>query len=318
MGRRVVKKIDDAVVEKYLWLGLTELLAVYDGAGNYKYRLNGPAMIKGIYNYYLVTDQVGTVRAVVYSNGNVAKRLDYDAFGNVLYDSAPAFTIPITFAGGLYDPDTKLIHFAYRDYDPQTGRWTAKDPLRFLGGDMNFYGYCLGDPISSTDPLGLWGMGEMGHGCRYEKYDETHPPFSFSGWPFQYTKRHFLRRPVAEGLLNDAIVRGDYQDFIDAMHMFQDTFSHYGQGWRWPWTLGHIPGNIWHWIGIGAGKPDDPYSFENQWPFLRMKEATRHYEHLWETVNGPLPPADTKVSVRPHTELRPGSQSPFSYVWYKD
>jgi len=155
MGRRVVKKVNGTVAEKYLWLGLTELLAVYDGAGNYKYRLNGPAMSKGIYNYYLVTDQVGTVRAVVYSNGNVAKRLDYDALGNVLYDSAPAFTIPITFAGGLYDPDTKLVHFAYRDYDPQTGRWTAKDPIGFLAGDTCLYGYCIENPVLYTDQFGL-------------------------------------------------------------------------------------------------------------------------------------------------------------------
>ncbi len=28
-----------------------------------------------------------------------------------------------------------------RDYDPETGRWTAKDAILFSGGDYNLYGY---------------------------------------------------------------------------------------------------------------------------------------------------------------------------------
>jgi len=159
LGRRVAKIVNHALVETNLWSGMTDLLGVYEPSGALRHRFEGRRMIKGG-TYYLVTDQVGTVRAVVYSNGNVAKRIDYDAFGNVLYDSAPAFTIPITFAGGLYDPDTKLIHFAFRDYDPETGRWTAKDPIRFLGGNTNLYGYCLDNPVSYRDPLGLAELSE--------------------------------------------------------------------------------------------------------------------------------------------------------------
>jgi len=34
MGRRITKKINGVVVEKYLWAGITRLLAVYDGADN--------------------------------------------------------------------------------------------------------------------------------------------------------------------------------------------------------------------------------------------------------------------------------------------
>ncbi|MBF0137125.1 MAG: hypothetical protein HQL65_12865, partial [Magnetococcales bacterium] len=59
------------------------------------------------------------------------------------------------FAGGLYDTQTGLVRFGARDYDASTGRWTAKDPIRFNGGDTNLYGYVLGDPVDFTDPLGL-------------------------------------------------------------------------------------------------------------------------------------------------------------------
>jgi RHS repeat-associated protein len=59
--------------------------------------------------------------------------MDFDEFGNVLTDTNPGFQ-PFGFAGGIYDGDTGLVRFGARDYDPQTGRWTAKDPVGFLGG----------------------------------------------------------------------------------------------------------------------------------------------------------------------------------------
>jgi RHS repeat-associated protein len=73
-----------------------------------------------------------------------------------LSDSNEAFKVPFGFAGGLYGADTKLIRFGYRDYDAHTGKWTAKDPIGYAGGDSNLYGYVLNDPVNLVDPLGLY------------------------------------------------------------------------------------------------------------------------------------------------------------------
>tara|TARA_B110001454_G_scaffold219057_1_gene249576 strand:+ start:12378 stop:12800 length:423 start_codon:yes stop_codon:yes gene_type:complete len=43
---------------------------------------------------------------------------------------------------------------SYRHYDPETGRWTSKDPILFEGGDTNLYGYVLQDPINFIDAEG--------------------------------------------------------------------------------------------------------------------------------------------------------------------
>ncbi|MCP4136470.1 MAG: hypothetical protein GY754_36210 [bacterium] len=161
MGRRIAKKIDGAIVEKYLWEGKTKLLAVYDDADALLIRFeyadsNMPvAMTKNGFTYYLGCDHVGTLRIVANASGSVVKRIDYDAYGNIISDSDPAFTVPFGFAGGLHDRDTALVRFGYRDYDPDAGRWTAKDPIRFLSGTTDLYGYCSNDPINFTDPSGL-------------------------------------------------------------------------------------------------------------------------------------------------------------------
>jgi RHS repeat-associated protein len=70
----------------------------------------------------------------------------------VISDTNSVFELLFGFAGGQHDPDTGLVRFGYRDYDPDTGRWTAKDPIGFAGGDVNLYGYCLDDPVNWVDP----------------------------------------------------------------------------------------------------------------------------------------------------------------------
>ena len=109
----------------------------------------------GSTNYRILSDERGSpVLVVNATTGAVAQQITYDEFGNVLADTNPAAQ-PFRFAGGLYDTDTKLVRFGARDYDPSIGRWTAKDPTRFDGGDMNLYNYALGDPVNGTDPTGL-------------------------------------------------------------------------------------------------------------------------------------------------------------------
>jgi RHS repeat-associated protein len=97
------------------------------------------------------------------TSGNVVKKIAYDSFGNIITDTAPAFEVPFGFAGGLHDRDTGLVRFGYRDFDPDVGRWTAKDPIGFAGGDTDLYGYCLSDPVNAFDPYGLF-WAEFGKG----------------------------------------------------------------------------------------------------------------------------------------------------------
>ena len=57
--------------------------------------------------------------------------------------------------GGIYDPDTGLVRFGARDYDPEVGRWTSKDPILFASGQTNLYAYVNNDPVNRVDPTGL-------------------------------------------------------------------------------------------------------------------------------------------------------------------
>lgn len=140
LGRRIARLVNNVTMEKYLWSGLTTLLAVYDGNDTLIQRFEYAddrvpyAMTSGGITYYLAYDQVGSLRTVSDASGALIKRVDYDSFGNIISDSNPAFAIPFGFAGGLHDRDTGLVRFGFRDYSPELGRWTAKDPILFAGG----------------------------------------------------------------------------------------------------------------------------------------------------------------------------------------
>jgi RHS repeat-associated protein len=160
-NHRVWKKLNGAVVKGYVYGDKLRPAAELDATGAVVARFvyasgrNVPDLIlKNGVSYRVLTDSRGSPRLIVNSvSGVVAQRIDYDAHGRVLADSNPGFQ-PFGFAGGMYDPEIGLVRFGARDYDAFTGRWTAKDPRRFEGGDSNLYGYCLGDPINRTDPEG--------------------------------------------------------------------------------------------------------------------------------------------------------------------
>ncbi|BBG66160.1 Rhs family protein [Hydrogenimonas sp.] len=162
LNQRVAKEVNGTVTEKYLWRDLTTLLALYDGNGNLLQRYEYAdervpyAMTMNGKRYHLHYDHLGSLRTVTDENHNVVKEIVYDAYGNITEDTNESLKIPFGFAGGLQDRETGLVHFGFREYDPFTGRWTAKDPIGFGGGDVNLYGYVLNDPVNLVDPLGLW------------------------------------------------------------------------------------------------------------------------------------------------------------------
>jgi RHS repeat-associated protein len=161
LNRRIGKKVNGALVQGFLYQDQLHPVAELDGSGTVVSRFiyagaNSPAyMIKAGVTYRFVTDQLGSVRLVVNAaDGTIAQRIDYDEYGVVTANSNPGFQ-PFGFAGGLYEAQTNLVRFGARDYDAQTGRWTAKDPLQFGAGDLNFYRYAADDPVNAIDPSGL-------------------------------------------------------------------------------------------------------------------------------------------------------------------
>ena len=162
MARRIGKTIDGETVQGFLYRDLLNPVAELDGDGQvvarfvYGSKHNVPAyMEKGGAIYRIVSDHLGSPRLVIdTATGAIAQRIEYDAFGRILTDTNPGFQ-PFGFAGGLYDPDTGLTRFGVRDYDAETGRWTAKDPIGFAASDVNLYGYVLNNPLNWMDPWGL-------------------------------------------------------------------------------------------------------------------------------------------------------------------
>ena len=161
-NRRIGKKVNNVLIQGLLYKGSLNPIAELDGGGTvvsqfvYGTKRNVPDyMLKGGNTYRIISDHLGSVRLVAdTATGAIAQRIDYDAFGNVILDTNPGFQ-PFGYAGGLYDQDTKLTKFGLRDYDAETGRWTAKDPIKFAGGFTNLYGYVRNNPVNLIDPRGM-------------------------------------------------------------------------------------------------------------------------------------------------------------------
>ena len=56
---------------------------------------------------------------------------------------------------GCYDRDTGLVRFGARDYDPETGRFTARTRSASSAATRTSTAYALADPVNLTDPSGL-------------------------------------------------------------------------------------------------------------------------------------------------------------------
>ncbi len=163
-NRRIGKKVNGTLVQGFLYQNQLNPVAELDGTGAvtkrfvYGTKANVPDYMIDVANggvpYRIVSDHLGSPRLIINTtDGSVAQRMDYDEFGNITADTTPGFQ-PFGFAGGLYDQHTGLTRFGARDYDAQSGRWTAKDPIKFFGGDPSLYGYVRNDSINRTDPDG--------------------------------------------------------------------------------------------------------------------------------------------------------------------
>ena len=163
-GRRIGKMVNGVLTKQWLYRDQLQPVAELDGTGNlvsefiYGTKANTPDLvIRGGNTYRIVSDQLGSpVLAINTANSSdVPFQATYAAFGERTIVAGTDDWMPFGFAGGQFDPDTKLTRFGARDYNSTVGRWVSKDALLFGGGQTNIYAYCLNEPVNHVDQLGL-------------------------------------------------------------------------------------------------------------------------------------------------------------------
>lgn len=100
---------------------------------------------------YLGTDILGSTRSVTDNHGVQESYYDYDIFGSPITGD---YTIGTDYGylGKPYDKITGLYNYGYRDYSPQSVRFTTVDPIR---DGANWFTYVNNDPVNYVD---LWGL----------------------------------------------------------------------------------------------------------------------------------------------------------------
>ncbi len=89
--------------------------------------------------------------------GNKVRSTEYDAFGNWRKASGQS-NIQMLYQGQQQDPESNLYYLRARYYDPATGRFISRDPVKGYLQDprtQNGYDYALNNPINLSDPSGL-------------------------------------------------------------------------------------------------------------------------------------------------------------------
>ena len=101
---------------------------------------------------FALTDAINSTIATTDFSGAVVSRFYYESYGQTTISGA---SFPFQFTGR--GPVTgNIYYYRARFYDANAGRFLTEDPIGFSAGTSNLYLYGDGDPISRTDPTGLY------------------------------------------------------------------------------------------------------------------------------------------------------------------
>lgn len=123
-----------------VWDGATPLALVRDGKPE-----------------FLLTDHLGSVRAITNAKGDVVRSCTYDPFGTP-EEAAAGPSLAPGFTGLFRDAETGLYLTLARAYAPEFGQFLQPDPVKRvpLGANTHesLYAYCGGDPANLVDRAG--------------------------------------------------------------------------------------------------------------------------------------------------------------------
>ena len=106
---------------------------------------------KGKSTFYYLQDHLSSPIRLLGNEQDAA--LAYDEFGVPMMEVNPRdFNNPFGFTGYQVDNIAEVQYAQARYYDPVIGRFVAEDPIK---DRLNWYEYCIGNPVSWVDPRGL-------------------------------------------------------------------------------------------------------------------------------------------------------------------
>lgn len=149
--RRLTKEINGQITQ-YQYDRFDVVKELFDGTPVNSLRtLNVDELLIRNGTQHHLADALGSSIALTDPTGTVQTEYTYEPFGRTAV--AGAATNPIQYTGREND-GTSLYYYRSRYYNPSLHRFISEDPLQFGGGDINFYAYVAGDPITLTDPQG--------------------------------------------------------------------------------------------------------------------------------------------------------------------
>jgi RHS repeat-associated protein len=214
--------------ELYLYEGQKEIGCYNEKGECLEFRLLGLGLqadlmatvaveLKG--NLHIPTHDIfGSIVALTDATTGIEKKNTFTAFGE-----GDCSLCPWGYQSKRHDPDTNLIHFNHRDYDPSLGRFTTKDPLQGIDG-ANPYTFCQNNPLNNCDPYGLFSMSDFWKGVA-----ETFGHFRNAMQDFKdrYAVENYYQYEIDTSL---KFVFGPSFNYLVGYHVDASEYGVYGYG----------------------------------------------------------------------------------------
>jgi RHS repeat-associated protein len=185
-GRRVWIEEKDAQgtvtsVRRYVWADGVQPAEERDGANTVLRRFypegeQAPGAAGSLDRLFYAKDHLGSVREVTDEAGVLRARYDYGFWGNRTRLSGDAETA-VGYTGHHHHGKSGLVLTWYRAYDPDTGRWLSRDPLKeaeLLPDGPNLYNYVGIRLVNRIDHVGQTSVDSFKSvwDCNYRKGDQ--------------------------------------------------------------------------------------------------------------------------------------------------
>ena len=157
---------------------------------------------------------MGSVRTLTDSAGAAVNGYDYLPFGGA-HQPGTSVTVEqrYTYTGRERNPESALMYYRYRQYDPRIGRFGGRDPIGYRG-DVVLYGYAAGRPTVYADPLALkpadryCKLTHSGRDVSDSDYDLVYRVLWWDEWSLSYSAK-----VTRYGVLLEAMAFGQYYAF---------------------------------------------------------------------------------------------------------